>query len=100
MTCEAPPDFPKSNIDMEKIPKLQLRDLRQRLADVSLPNNGFTLVDLKSRLSYTEFGDEEKVKTIFLAEASEKLKAVFGATRVQIFEHLVCHTHANSNAHT
>jgi hypothetical protein len=91
---ETPEDFPKSNILLRKCKDLMIEDIRDCDSIVSLDTHGFAIMHLKSKLSYDDFGDAVKVKGQYLHEVAEHLRCFTGASRVQIFEHLVCIYHS------
>jgi len=90
---ETPEDFPKSNIRLSKCKDLRIEDIRVCDFAFSLDTHGFAIMPLKSKLSYADFGDSVKVKGQYLREVAEQLRCFTGASRVQIFEHLVCIYH-------
>jgi hypothetical protein len=91
---ETPEDFPKSNIRLSKCKDLRIEDIRGCNSAVSLDTYGFAIMPLKSKLSYDDFSDAVKVKGQYLHEVAEQLRCFTGASRVQIFEHLVCIYHS------
>lgn len=62
-------------------------DARRLLADVSLDEEGFGLVQHKSAVR--DFYDDEEVKRVYYPEAERLLKELTGADRVHVFDHTV-----------
>lgn len=62
-------------------------DARRLLADVSLDEEGFGLVQHKS--AARDFYDDEEVKRVYYPEAERLLKELTGADRVHVFDHTV-----------
>lgn len=62
-------------------------DARRLLADVSLDEEGFGLVQHESAVR--DFYDDEEVKRVYYPEAERLLKELTGADRVHVFDHTV-----------
>jgi len=90
---EPPEGFPKSNIKLENHADLQLTDLRGHEDKFSLRNDGFQITSIRSKLSGEDYDDEDLVKNIYLKEVADAVREMFGAHKVQIFEHLVRKRH-------
>ena len=90
---DPPEGFPKTNIKLEKHTDLELRDIRGYEDQLSLEVHGFQIVKISSKLSYDDFNNEELVRDVYLREVADEVRKVFGADRVQIFEHLLRKRH-------
>jgi hypothetical protein len=89
----APPSgFPRSNIKLERHDVL-IKDIRQEKGELSFSKDGFDVVNIPSAMSYDDFGDEKKVKALYLKEVAEALKQYLKADHVQVFEHTVRKRH-------
>jgi hypothetical protein len=86
---ETPAGFPKTNIRLSKCEDLTIGDIRGRESDFSLQSHGFAIMPMRSKLSYSDFDDDTNVKGQYLGEVAERLHQFTGASRVQIFEHVV-----------
>lgn len=87
----------KTNFSSEPFDQI-IEDIRGREESFSVAQNGFQLLRLESRLVYSDFDDKDKVVMIFYKEVAHAVKQMLGATRVQIFEHVVSYS-ANPFAH-
>lgn len=83
-------DFPKTNISMVKLDGIQIEDTRGKEHNLSLERNGFAIMNLDIAMSPELFDDHETVQSAFLPEAAEALKSFLGASRVQVFDYVVC----------
>ena len=81
-------DIPASNIQVKKH-EVKFTDARHRLKELSLEENGFQLIPITSRMLYSDFEDDAKIREVYLEEIGNSLKELMNASRVQIFEHLV-----------
>lgn len=81
--------FPRSNFKLHEPADLTIEDVRGRQHEFSIERNGFKLIRLESQMTYDDYDNEEKTLTVYLDEAVEALKTSLGATRVQIYEHVV-----------
>nr|POE69211.1 hypothetical protein CFP56_75649 [Quercus suber] len=80
--------FPPSNIESDEYPQ-KIDDIRGNLDQFSVERNGFAIIPIQERLSYADYGDETKIRQIYLPQVAEAIKELLGAARVQIFEHVV-----------
>jgi hypothetical protein len=88
LTYEAPQDFPRTNIKLgERV--VAVEDVRGRENEFTINKNGFTIMQVNTKLSYEDFNDDALVKQVYLKEVAEALKSFLGASRVQVFEHVV-----------
>jgi hypothetical protein len=90
---EPPVGFPKQNIKLEKQTSLKIEDIRGREQQFSLGKNGFQITKIGSRMSPEDFDNEDLVKNVYLREAADHVRELFGAQKVQIFEHLLRKRH-------
>ena len=81
--------FPRTNFKLHEPAGLMIQDVRGRQHEFSIERNGFKLIRLESQMTYDDWDNEEKTLAVYLDEAVEALKSSLGATRVQIYEHLV-----------
>ena len=81
-------DIPQSNFIQDK-QQVRLRDMRQYMDKLSFDDCGFQVMDLQSSMSYQDFKDENKVKTVYREEIAANLKSLLGATHVLVLDHVV-----------
>ena len=81
--------FPKSNFKLQERTDLKIEDIRDRQHEFSSERNGFKIISLESQMTYNDYDDDERRRSVYLGEVAEALKRSLGATRVQVFEHLV-----------
>ena len=67
--------------------RVQISNARPILREVSLDEEGFGLLQHKSRVR--DFHDDDEVRWVYYKEAEQLLKEVTGADRVHIFDHTV-----------
>ena len=84
-------EIPRSNCIHKIHDSIIVRDLRFCRESVSFDLNGFTVLDMKSELKPGESYDEVCVKDVYYSEFKYLLRQFFGATRVEILEHLLSH---------
>jgi hypothetical protein len=77
---------PRSNLKTHKIDDLLIRDLRGREHEFTFEENGFTILEMHSSMSYEDFDDKDKVENIYCEELGATLLEYTGATSVQIFD--------------
>ncbi|KAL1304236.1 hypothetical protein AAFC00_000653 [Neodothiora populina] len=87
-----PTNLAKSNIK-GLIQDVTLEDVRGRKDRFTIEDNGFEIVVLPETLAYHDFEDETKIKQVYLPQIAQLLMDMLGASRVQIFEHLVRRRH-------
>jgi hypothetical protein len=85
-TYEPPAGVPRTTI-VNQPHRVQIRDARPILSDVSLDEEGFGLVQQRSAVA--DFYDDDEVKRVYYAEAEQLLKRLTGADRVHVFDHTV-----------
>lgn len=88
LTYEPPGDFPKTNVKLDNR-HMKLEDIRGRENEFNVEDNGFAIMKIQTKLSYEDFDNEDLVKRVYLKEVAETLKTFLGASRIQIFEHIV-----------
>ncbi|KAI4149667.1 MAG: hypothetical protein L6R39_002449 [Caloplaca ligustica] len=79
-------DIPQSNMEMQKVEPITITDIRGFEQDYSLDVNGFTILELDSKLGYHDFYDSERVK-VYFAELEDLLEYHLGASKVKVFRH-------------
>lgn len=89
LALDQPVSIPKTNISMERNDGIKVADIRDRLGDFNMKQDGFALMNLDVDMSPDEFDNEEKIEKYFLPPAAESLKEFLGASRVQVFDFLV-----------
>ena len=89
MMVESDEHFPKSNFKLQERTDLKIEDIRDRQHEFSFERNGFKIIRLESQMTYDDYDNEERRRSVYLGEVAEALKRSLGATRVQIYEHLV-----------
>jgi hypothetical protein len=82
-------ELPQTNFRLEKHENITIHDLRGRESSFSYKQNGFTVMHLDSQMTYEDFDNQEKIKSVFIREAGEMLRNVLGASIVQPIEHIV-----------
>lgn len=85
---DPPPGIEKTNTTL--VPHIQsLEDVRGHESEYSVSKNGFELMSLEPQLDYADFDNKEKVQKVYYKQVADGLKIALGASRVQIFEHVV-----------
>lgn len=92
LTYEAPQGFPRTNIKLDER-VVAVEDIRGHENEFTINKNGFTIMQVNTKLSYEDFNDDALVKQVYLKEVAEALKSLLGASRVQVFEHIVRKRH-------
>jgi len=85
---EGPDDFPTTNIATKEYDQ-KFVDIRGREADFSVARHGFTIMRLEETLTHADYDDDGQVQRVYLKQVADGLKELLGASRVQIFEHVV-----------
>jgi len=83
---EPPTGTAKNNIGQDPHPVV-VHDARGRESEFTIDTTGFQYV--KHVSAETEFGDEERIKTVYYKEVEDILKKEVGAKRVFIFDHTI-----------
>lgn len=89
LAFDPPEGTPKSNMTFREHDDILVENIRGREHDMIFEKTGTAILDMATEMKREDFDDEEKVKQIYLREVGERLQAYLGATRVQIYEHLV-----------
>jgi hypothetical protein len=85
---EPPEGFPATNIVSEER-TVKLEDVRGHEDNFSVARNGFAIVHLEDRMAYEDYDDQQLVQQVYFKQVAEAVKELLGASRVQIFEHVV-----------
>jgi hypothetical protein len=88
LTFEPLGDFPKTNVNLDHC-DIKVENIRGYEDTFSVEENGFAIINISTKLSYEDFDDEELVKSVYLKEVGGALKQFLGASRIQIFEHIM-----------
>lgn len=80
--------LPRSNTTNETR-QIFVEDMRARLDQTSFHKNGFTVINMESRLTPEDFYDSHLVESVYYNELKAVLLEHFGAKRVEIMEHMV-----------
>jgi hypothetical protein len=81
-------DLPQSNIKREKF-RVVVNDLRKG-EPPALEQNGFQIMNMESAMRYSDFDDEERIKSLYLPEVEAALLKELGARRVHVMDFAVC----------
>ena len=79
-------DIRQSNMEMQEVKSVKIKDMRGFERKFSLEANGFTILRFDSKLQYQEFYDAEKLK-VYFTELEDLLKLHLGANQVKVFRH-------------
>ncbi|KAF2120272.1 hypothetical protein BDV96DRAFT_642114 [Lophiotrema nucula] len=82
---EAPHGFPPKNFDTEGV-QVTLHDIRPFKTKLSLDKEGFCILDLQSKMEYSDFFIRDKVQSIFAEELREAVRKLLGARGVYLHE--------------
>lgn len=85
-TYDPPEGIPRTTV-MNEPHHVEIRNVRPRLADLALDQEGFEVVQHRSAVH--DFYDDDEVKAAYYPEAEEILKSATGANRVFVFDHTV-----------
>lgn len=88
LTFKAPEGFPSTNVKMDNR-TIAVHNIRGREGGLKLEEKGFAVMPLDSKLPFEAWDDDQKVREVYLPEVAEALKTFAGASRVQIYEHIV-----------
>lgn len=81
--------LPRTNTVNKEYGPIHLEDIRYAQKALSFEKNGFAVVDMPSQMAAEDFYDASTVRGKYYAELKALLLIEFGATRVEILEHLV-----------
>jgi hypothetical protein len=85
---EPPGDFPRTNFISVAHDQL-IEDVRGRESDFSVHRQGFGILKIDPQMEYHDYDDKAKVETVYFKQVAESVQTLLGASRVQIFEHVV-----------
>ncbi|MCJ1307426.1 hypothetical protein MMC25_001072 [Agyrium rufum] len=80
-------DLPQSNIKREKF-KVVINDMRKGERP-ALEQNGFQIMDMESTMYYSDFDDEEQIKSLYLPEVEAALLKELDARHVHVMDFAV-----------
>lgn len=84
-------DLPLQNYQDEEVSDIPVHDMRGILDELSLDKQGFVVSKIESKLSYEDFKDEEKLRSMYAKEVREHLLQLLGARSAYIHECVVRH---------
>lgn len=82
-------EIPRSNCTNKIYDSICVRDLRTCGESISFAVQGFTVLEMESKLKASDFYDEARVKDVYYPEIKDILRQFFGASRLEILEHVV-----------
>lgn len=90
---------PNLNYSLEEIHDIPIYDLRVKKGQLSLDREGYLVADIPSHLSYEEFWDESKVRSVYAEEIRAYLLSCLGARACYIHECVVSSTCFSVTSH-
>ena len=82
--------FPVTSEQRVEVKDILVKDIRGQESSFSLDKNGFAVMPLKElSMTYDDFSNDTKVKSVYLKSVAKELQTYLGASRVQIFDVLV-----------
>lgn len=85
---EGPNGFPATNIETKEHTQ-KFVDVRGSEASYSIARHGFAIMRLGQNMTPADYDDDDQVHGVYLKQVADGLKEMLGASRVQIFEHIV-----------
>lgn len=85
---DPPENFPLTNITSESYNQ-KIQDVRGNEHAFTVAKNGFELMVIDPKLSYEDYDDKGKVESTYYKQVAEGVRDALGASRVQVFEHVV-----------
>ena len=83
-------NFPMTSEQRVEVKDILVKDIRGQESSFSLDENGFAVMPMRDLgMTYEDFSDDNKVKTVYLRAVAKQLQAYLGASRVQVFDLLV-----------
>ncbi|KAL9079676.1 MAG: hypothetical protein Q9157_001452 [Trypethelium eluteriae] len=79
-------DLSQSNYTDEPVDDIPIHDMRPLIDEFSLDREGFMVGKLDSRLSYTDFANETKLRSVYADEVRRYLLNLLGARPAYIHE--------------
>ncbi|WPB07569.1 uncharacterized protein RHO25_012230 [Cercospora beticola] len=90
---DPPGDFPRTNF-ISVSEDVSLTDVRGRESEFHVHKQGFGVLYLNPMMAYEDYEDKHKVETFYFKQVAEGVRELLGASRVQIFEHVLRKRHA------
>lgn len=84
--------IPQDNIRRVECP-VKVRDLRHIKDPPPFSTSGFQVLPIESQMSYEDYDDEERIRTIHLPEVLAAVKDAFNADDVHALEHVIRRRH-------
>ncbi len=81
-------DIPQSNFVLQEHDHITIKDIRGHLKDLSIEDNGFTVLRMTDDIPYEDYFDPFKVKAYF-RQLETILQGHLRASLVQVFRHAV-----------
>jgi hypothetical protein len=85
---DPPGDFRRTNF-ISQAHDQSIQDIRGRENDFSVNLQGFGLLKLDPQMRYEDYDERAKVETVYFKQVAEGVQRMLGASRVQVFEHVV-----------
>lgn len=82
-------DLPQSNIKRVKN-KIMLKNIREHQDVLQFDQSGIGLLEIKSRMTFDDFANEERLSQVYTEEIRESLQAKLGAKHVIVMDYAVC----------
>ncbi|GES60662.1 putative fad-linked sulfhydryl oxidase alr isoform 2 protein [Aspergillus terreus] len=79
-------DFPVCNYKVTQVPNVPIHDMRPLKGKLSLDREGFVVADIKTSMTYEDYFEQEKLKTIYVPEIKALLMEKLGVRAVYIHE--------------
>ncbi|UKZ50396.1 hypothetical protein TrVGV298_004656 [Trichoderma virens] len=84
---DPPEGLEKSNLNLQQVNNITVKDIRELDSPPTIEKNGFTLIKINpGPLKSEEFDDNQKVAKFFLPQAAAAVKEALGAYRIQFFD--------------
>lgn len=78
--------LPRNNILVDDVSGIDVHDLRKERESLSFEENGITVLEMHSSLTYGDFDDDQKVQKIYCKEVADALLTYMGGSSVQVFD--------------
>lgn len=86
--ANAEKSVPQSNMEMERVDGISIRDIRTARERFSVERNGFEVIDIGDVIQYEDFFDESRLQ-VYFDTLESVLRERLGATKVEAFRHAV-----------
>lgn len=86
------PGATQTNMEMEKVERIPISDIRGRKHEHSFEADGFVVLELHRTFDYSIFFDNEELQ-VYFRTLETLLKEFLGATEVHVFRHGVRKRH-------